>query len=213
MRLALGIWMSLVIAGAFLYAPPAQGFRSPEAARIVFFHVPTAMVAVIAFVVSVIYAVKFLAGRAAMDDAKSATSAGLGFLFAGLATATGSIFAYTQWGMAWNWDPREISIFVLLLIYAAYFALRSAVEGDERRAALSATYNIVAFIAMPFLVFVMPRVMESLHPSETLVSRAGLSIQYRIVLYSAAVGFVGLYVWIFRLQTAIVEYALNRRQN
>jgi len=210
LRLILGIWMSLVIGGAFLYAPPAKGFQQPDAARIIFFHVPNAMTAVIAFLVSVIYAIKFLARRSIMDDAKSAISAGLGFLFTGLATATGSLFAYMQWGMAWNWDPRETSIFILLLIYAAYFALRTATEGAERRAVLSAAYNIVAFVTMPFLVFVMPRVMESLHPSNTLATPGGLSTQYRVVLYGAMLGFLGIYVWIFRLQTAVAEFALKK---
>lgn len=211
LRLLLGVGMSLVIVAAFLYAPPAAGFAQPEAARIIFFHVPNAIVAVIAFLVSVVYAFKYLRTRLRLDNAKSAISAGLGFLFAGLATATGSLFAHVQWGMAWNWDPRETSIFILLLIYAAYFALRTAIEGEERRAVLSAVYNIMAFATVPFLVFVMPRVMESLHPSETL--SGGLSTEYRIVLYPAMLGFLGIYLWVFRLQTAIAEFALKRRPN
>jgi heme exporter protein C len=210
LKALLGIWMVLVIVGAFLYAPAARSFQQPEAARIMFFHVPNAMVAVVAFLVSVVYAVKYLVGRSRLDDAKSAVSAQLGFLFTVLATLTGALFAQVQWGKAWNWDPRELSIFILLLIYGAYFALRSAVENEESRARLSAVYNIVAFLVMPFLVFVMPRITFSLHPSDTLTKSGNLDMPYHLVLSAAMVGFLGMYIWIFRLQMAIAEFSQKR---
>jgi heme exporter protein C len=87
-------------------------------------------------------------------------------LYCIFATVTGSIFAEVVWGTFWNWDPRETSILVLLLIYAAYFALRSSVDDSERRRRLAAVYNIFAAVTMPFLLFVAPRVADStLHPN------------------------------------------------
>lgn len=212
LKLLLGVWMAAVIVAAFLFAPPAAGFAQPEAARIIFFHVPNAIVASIAFLVAMVYAMKYLKRRNPMDDAKSAISAELGLLFAVLATVTGSLFAYMQWGSWWNWDPRETSIVILLLIYAAYFALRAAVDSPEKRASLSAVYAILALPAMGFLMFVMPRVMASLHPSETLSTTGGLSNQYRLVLYPAMLGFLGLYVWIFRIRTALAEIRFKLRR-
>lgn len=194
-----------VILAAFLWLPPAKGFQYPEAARIIVFHVPNAMAAVLAFLVSTVYAIKHLRGRNPADDAKSAASAQLGLLFALLAAVTGAVFAKIQWGSAWNWDPRQTTILILLLIYAAYFALRSSVEGSDRRAALSSAYAIIAFVTVPFLVFVVPRMTSSLHPSDTLTSRGGLGTQYRIVLFSAMAGFAGLYLWMFRLSVALAE--------
>ncbi|MDW8231972.1 MAG: cytochrome c biogenesis protein CcsA, partial [Roseiflexaceae bacterium] len=66
----------------------------------------------------------------------------------------------------WNWDPRQVTILILLLIYAALFALRSAIDEPERRRRLAAVYSLFAFVTMPFLMFVAPRMAEStLHPN------------------------------------------------
>jgi heme exporter protein C len=213
LKLLLGIWMSAVIVAAFLFAPPLAKFQQPEAARIIFFHVPNAMVASLAFVVAMVYAGRYLKRRNLMDDAKSAIAAELGLLFAVLATVTGSLFAHIQWGFWWNWDPRETSMLMLLLVYAAYFALRAAVDGTEKRASLSAVYAILALPAMIFLMFVLPRITVSpLHPNNTLSTRDGLGTEYRIVLSAAMFGFLGLYVRMFRIKTALAEIRLKKRK-
>jgi heme exporter protein C len=212
LKILLGIWMVAVIVAAFLFTPAAQGFRSPEAARIIFFHVPNAVVASIAFVVSMVYAIKYLKNRNLIDDAKSSVSAELGLLFTVLATITGSLFAHMQWGSWWNWDTREVAIVMLLLVYAAYFALRSATDGTEKRARLSAVFAIVAVAPMVFLMFVMPRIMVSLHPTDTLTKQGNLGASYRMVLFPAMIAFLGLYVWIFRIKTAIAEVRIKLRR-
>ena len=193
LRVLLGVWMAGVAAATVLWVPPAKGFRDPEAARLIIFHVPCAMIAVVAYVISMIYAILHLSRGAPDTDAKSAASAGLGFVFTVLATVTGMVFAQVEWGRAWNWDPRETSILMLMLVYAAYFALRGAIPSRAARGRISAAYNILAGLVMPFFVFVMPRVTFSLHPTGT-----QLSVEYRVVLGCAMVGFLGLYVWLFR---------------
>jgi len=208
LRVAIGIWIAGVIAAAYLYLPPAEGFSAPDAARIVVFHVPCAMLAVLAYIVSAVYAILFLAKGDAGSDLKSAVSAGLGFLFTALATVTGMVFARVQWGAAWNWDPRETSILMLLIVYAAYFALRGAIAQSGPRAKISAVYGILAGVVMPFLVFVLPRMASaSLHPN-----KASLSPEYRIVMGCAMVGYVGLYIWLFRLHVRIGEHMSARRR-
>lgn len=209
LKIILGIWMSAVIIAVFLYVPPAEGFTQ---SRIIFFHVPNAIIAVVAFISAAAYAVLYLKRRSPMDDAKSAASVELGLVFAIIATITGSIFARIEWNSWWNWDPKETSIVVLLLVYAAYFALRSAVDGTDRRASLCAVYAVLAFPAMIFLMLVLPRVIFSLHPGDTLTDREGLSTAYRLVLYPAIIGFLGLYIWLFRIRTAIAEAKLKMRK-
>ncbi len=132
--------------------------------KILNFHVPMAWIAVLAYFISMHFAVKYLRGKDISDDVMAATSASLGTLFAILATVTGSIWAKFNWGSFWNWDPRETSIFILLLIYFAYFALRGSIEREDIRAKASAVYSIIAFITVPFLVFVLPRITSGLHP-------------------------------------------------
>ncbi len=198
-----GAWITAVTVAAFTWLPPAQGFRSPESARIVVFHVPCAVLTFVAFLVNAVYSWKYLRSRDPLTDAKASISAELGLLFAVLATVTGSLFAMEQWGSAWNWDPRETSIVMLMLVYAAYFVLRGAVEEKSKRARLSAAYALLAFPAMIFLIWILPRIVESLHPSNTLFSRSGLDPAYRITLWSFFLGLVGVFVWMFRLRLRV----------
>ncbi len=127
-------------------------------------HVPSAWVAVLAFLFSLIFSIKFLIKSEPIDDIIAYTSAQMGVGFCIFATITGMIWAKASWGSYWNWDPRETSIFVLLLIYFAYFILRASIDNSENKAKLSAVYSIIAGISMPFFVFVLPRITEGLHP-------------------------------------------------
>ncbi len=207
------VWMMLVIWAAFLYARPAEGFIG-QSSRIVFFHVPTAWVATLAFLISCVASVRYLRRRDPMDDIRASVSAALGLLFAVLATVTGAIFARIMWGAYWNWDPRQTSITVLLLIYAAYFALRAAVADPERRATLAAVYAILAFVTVPFLVFVVPRIYWSLHP-DTIINTRGANefdSRYTQVLMASLVGFTGLFVWLYTVECRIERIRYRRQQ-
>ena len=163
-KLLVGVWIAGVAIAMFLVIPQYEGLGN--AGRIVIMHVPTAWVAVLAFTVSAIFSALYLwKGRPAYDDL-ALSAAENGFLFTVLATVTGMIFSQVVWGVYWNWDPRQTSIFVLLLIYAALFALRSAIDEVGRRRRLSAVYSLFAFVTVPFLFFVAPRISDStLHPN------------------------------------------------
>jgi heme exporter protein C len=129
-------------------------------------HVPTAWVCVLAFAVSAFYSGMYLWRGRVADDDRALAAAECGFLFTVLATVTGMIFSQVVWGVYWNWDSRQTSIFVLLLIYAALFALRSAIDDVERRRKLGSVYALFAFVTVPFLIFIAPRIADSsLHPN------------------------------------------------
>ena len=117
-----------------------------QKAKIIFFHVPTAWLSVISFLTAMVYGIKYLGKHNLDDDAKSNAALQLGMVFCILATVTGSIWAKFTWGAFWHWDPRETSIFILLLIYGSLFALRSAIDNEDKRARLSAVYSIIAFL-------------------------------------------------------------------
>jgi heme exporter protein C len=183
-----------------------------QKARIMFFHVPTAWLAVVAFVSSMIYGVRYLRSRRPDDDIKSASAAGLGFLFCLLATLTGAIWAKFSWGTYWNWDPRQTSIFVLLLIYGAYFALRSAIDIEEKRATLAAVYSIIAAVTMPFFMFIMPRILASLHPEPILnvQGKVHMNTTMLVIFFSSLAGFTGLYFWMWNLHVRLRRIELRR---
>jgi len=211
-KVVLFLLMSWVIVASFIFPAPQNVIG--DASRIFYFHVPQAWVAVVAFVVSMVASIRYLKKGESVDDDRARVAAALGLLFSFLATVSGSIFAKITWGSFWNWDPRETSILILLLIYGAYFALRSAVEGETKRARLAAVYAIFAFISVPFLMFVVPRVLPSLHPSDSVIDSSGkftLTTLTAVIFFSALAAFTGLFAWIYKLTMRLV--AVERKIN
>lgn len=192
--------MSAMIIASFVTPAPQQ--QIGEASRIFYYHIPQAWVCVIAFAISMVFSIRFLWRRQMVDDDRAVTAASLGFIFCFLATVTGSTFAEVTWGSFWNWDPRETSIFILLLIYAAYFALRNAVDEDQKKAALSGVYSIFAFLTVPFLIFVVPRVLPSLHPEDSIVNENLKFTMGPVVgsIFGVSLAlFTALFLWLFNL--------------
>lgn len=222
-KIGLGFWLGLVTTAAIIFPivrDPQAWYEFPlvpaleDKARILFFHVPMAWVSVLAFILSMVYGIKYLSGKAMEDDLKSASAAGLGLLFCLLATVTGSLWAKVSWGSFWNWDPRQTSIFILLLIYGAYFALRSTVEVEERRATLSAVYAIIAGFTVPFFVIVLPRMVASLHPDPIINTQGRIHMNATMltVFLFSLIGFTALFVWLFsiRIRAERIEVNLSK---
>jgi heme exporter protein C len=154
-RWGLFFYMAAVTVAAFLYAPLAR--KLYEQTRIIYWHIPVAWVTVVAFVLVGFQSWRYLRTRDLAADARAAAAAELGLLFCVLATVSGSIFSKGMWGSYWNWDPRQTSIFFLLLIYAAYLTLRAAVEDPARRARLASVYGLFAAAVTPLQILVVPR--------------------------------------------------------
>jgi len=187
----------------FPYIPDLE-----ERVKILNFHVPMAWIAVLAYLISMIHAIQYLRKRDMKNDIFASSSAYLGTIFTILATVTGMIWAKFNWGAFWNWDPRQTSIFILLLIYFAYFALRSSISNNELKARLSSVYSIIAFVTVPFLVFVLPRIVSGLHPGSADDSSMGpilsggsdqLNINKQIVFSLALASFTMLFFWILNI--------------
>lgn len=201
-------WISLVIVGAFYYAPAAVGFKG-ESSRILFFHVPMAWASFAGFIAAAVWSVRYLAKRDLGHDLSAQVAIQLGLLFGVLATVTGAIWARIEWGAYWNWDPRQTSILISLLFYGAYLALRGAVEDPEKRARLSAAYAILGLIVTPFLYWIMPRLVFSLHPEPVVNAEGKPAMQSEIlqVLLASGIGFTALFFWIHNLQTRVLALA------
>jgi heme exporter protein C len=203
-KILTGLLISIVVITIFLMPPPQKELG--EVSRIFFFHVPVAWVTVLAFLFAMINSILYLSRKDPVYDTQAALASQLGFLFAILATVSGAIFAKSAWGSYWNWDPRETSVFILLLIYGAYLALRSAIESEDRKANLSAVYSILAFITVPFLVFVVPRVFQSLHPVDSVInSRIKIQMPFHVlaVFLGSLLGFSLLFIWIYGLEVRV----------
>ena len=212
-KLLLLLGMATMVAAAFLWPEPAAGFLG-ESSRIVFFHVPCAWTASLAFLVAAGYSAAFLARGNIWHDEIAAAAVRLGVLFAVLALITGSLFAKIMWGAYWNWDPRESSFLLLLFLYGAYLFLRAAIDAPVRRARIAAAYALFAAVLMPFLVFVAPRVTQSLHP-QTVINPEGkilMDTPTRTVFFAGLAGFTGVFLWMLSLDARASRLARLDRE-
>jgi len=186
--------------------------------KIIFFHVPTAWVSVLAFLMSMTYSILYLYKRKIEYDYKSYAAIYIGFIFCIIATITGSIWAKFTWGAFWHWDPRETSIFVLLLIYGAIFTLRNTIENEDKRAILTASYSIIAFVSVPFFVFILPRIASGLHPGSGNDVNSGPLISMKIngnmfvIFMLALLSFTILYylLWNIYYRVSLIERKINQ---
>jgi len=200
----LWLWITVVIVGAFLYAPSAEGFIG-ESSRILFFHVPMAWVSFIAFMHAGVASIAYLSTRNERSDRSASSAVEIGLIYCILATVTGSMWAKTMWGAFWNWDPRQTTIVMTLVFYAAYLALRGAVQDPERRATLSAAYAILGLVITPFFLFVLPRIGFTLHPDPVVNTEGTLKMESRMfqVLIASGIGFTALYFWMHNLRSRV----------
>jgi heme exporter protein C len=214
MRIVLAwcLWLalSLVIVGAFAWAPLAQDFLG-QSSRILFFHVPMAWTSFVAFVVAGLWSVLYLAkGRRPRHDRAALAAVELGLVFCVLATVTGAMWAKTMWGEFWNWDPRQTSITFALLFYAAYLALRGSVPDLETRRRLAAAYAALGLVVAPFLFFVAPRLVEyTLHPEPVLNTQGKVEMESRMltVLLVSSAAFTALFFWLHGIKRRLLALA------
>lgn len=208
------IFMPVVIYMSFMWAPPAAILG--DASRIIYFHVPVAWVSVLAFIVAGVQSIILLAS----DKSRRAreymayNSAYAGMVFTVLTVITGSIWAKTSWGSYWNWDPRETSIVVLMLVYTAYLSLHSSLKGNPNRGGISSVYLIIAMITMPFLVFIIPRIYPSLHPDTIINQEKKIHLEgaMRITLFVSIVTFTLLYGYIYRIMNRITGLEIKAEE-
>ena len=200
LRGLLFVWIAVSLLAAFLWAPvvPVLG----DTTRVLYFHIPSAWITVLALGWSMLHSALYLRTRDFKHDDHAAAAAELGILFCVGATVSGSLWAKAMWGSYWNWDPRETSIFFLLLIYGAYLALRGSLDDPARRARLSAIYSAIAFVAVPFLMFVVPRIYFSLHPDPIInpQGKVDMDPRIRMVFFSMLLAFTGLFFWMLSLR-------------
>lgn len=170
-----------------------------ETVRALYFHVPMWFGMVFLFSVSLYFAIVYLRKPTAETDRKSVEFANAGLVFGILGMLTGMLWANYTWGSPWHGDPKQNSAAIALLVYLAYFVLRGSVDNIEQRARLSAVYNIFAFAAMVPLLFIIPRLTDSMHPGSggnPGFNAYDLDSRMRLVFYPAILGWFIIGTWI-----------------
>jgi len=177
-----------------------------ETIRNTFFHIPLWFSMFILLIVSLVHSVKYLRGNDMKNDIIASSLVNVAVLFGVLGIVTGSIWAKFTWGTFWTTDVKLNMSTVAMLIYVASLILRSSINDVDRRAKLSASYNIFAFAALIPLVFVIPRLTDSLHPGNggnPALGGEDMENTLRMVFYPAIIGFTLLGLW---MSSILIRY-------
>lgn len=154
--------MILVAAGlVFFYAPVEVMMGLVQ--KVFYFHVATAWVGMLGFLVAAIAGVVYLRKGNLLWDIIGYAAVEISLIFFLTAIIMGSIWARPIWNTWWTWDPRLTTAVIVELIYAAYMLLRQGVDDPERRARFSAVYAIFGFFSVP-LTFISIRLLRTIHP-------------------------------------------------
>ncbi len=197
-KVAVAVWLTAVIAAGFLIPLPDIPILR-ESARNLFFHVPMWFTMFVCFAGGFIYSIKYLNDEDLDTDRKAETVTTVGLVFGICGLLTGSLWARFTWGTWWTFaEPKMNLAAMAMLIYVAYFVLRKAFDNPEKRAKISAVYNIFAATTVPFLFYIIPRQLPSLHPgAEGNPAFSEITApELRYVFYPAVIGFIGLAIWL-----------------
>lgn len=185
------------IIGGFLFDVPRLAILN-ESIRNLYFHVPMWFAMMMLLTASVIYSIKYLQKSDFDADRQASSFAEMGILFGIFGILTGSFWARFTWGAWWVNDPKLNCAAIATLIYLAYSVLRNSLEDEQQKARISAVYNIFAFATLIPLLFILPRMTDSLHPGSG--GNPGFNIydldnNLRLVFYPAVIGWTLLGVW------------------
>ena len=154
-------------------------------------------------ILSFSYSIAYLSKGKINQDNIAVEMANMGLVYGILGILTGMLWAKNTWGTYWTTDPKLNAAAVGMLIYLAYFVLRSSIQDEQQRARVSAIFNIFAFPTFLALVYIMPRLTDSLHPGNG--GNPGFNAydrdrQMNLIFYSANFGFILLGIWIASLR-------------
>jgi len=194
----------VTIAG-FLFDVPALPILN-EAIRVLFFHVPMWFTMIFLLFISAINSYYYISKGRINYDIKSNEYANVGVFFGILGIISGMLWAKFTWGTYWTNDPKLNGSALGLLIYFSYFVLRGSVKDELKKAKISSVYNIFAFAMLIPLIFILPRMTDSLHPGNG--GNPGFNVydmnsRLRVVFYPSVIGFILLGIWITNIRVRI----------
>ena len=158
----LSVLMVLIAAGlVFFYAPVEKLMGAVQ--KVFYFHVATAWVGMLGFLVAAIAGAIYLRKGEQRWDIVGVSAVEISLVFFLIAILMGSIWARPIWNTWWTWDPRLTTAAIVELIYAAYMLLRAGIDDPERRGRFYAIYALFGFISVP-LTFISIRLLRTIHP-------------------------------------------------
>jgi heme exporter protein C len=204
------ILLAYTVAGGFLMPVPRLNILN-ETIRNLYFHVPMWFTMIVLYTGSFIYSIKYLRTGNLEDDIYAVQFTNTGILFSILGMITGMIWAKYTWGQAWSNDPKQLGTAMSMLIYFAYAVLRNGMKDEEKRAKISAVYNVFAYALMFPLIFIIPRMVDSLHPGaggNPAFKQYDLDSNMRLVFYPAVAAWIltGLWIATLKIRLSLIKY-------
>lgn len=204
------ILLFYTIIGGFLLPVPVR-FILNETIRNLYFHVPMWFTMILLFGFSFAYALKYLRTGDLKYDIYSVEFTKVGVFFSIMGMLTGMEWAKYTWGEPWSNDPKQLATAVCMLMYFAYLILRGGLKDEEKRAKISSVYNVFAFALMIPLLFILPRMVDSLHPGNggnPGFNSYDLDSRMRMVFYPAVIGWFLLGYWMtsLRIRVSLVHH-------
>lgn len=189
--------LSYTVVGGLLFQAPRLPILN-ETIRVLHFHVPMWFGMIFLFTGSLVYAIKYLKTGNSLYDTFSFQLANIGIVFGILGLLSGMVWANFTWGEPWSNDPKQNASAISMLIYLAYFVLRGSLQDEQQKNRISAVYNIFAYFLMIPLLFILPRLSDSLHPGNggnPGFNAYDLDSNLRKVFYVAVLGWTLLGFW------------------
>ena len=202
------IFLFLTFTAGFLIQVPFVG-NLYESIRNFFFHVPMWFGQMALLSLSLGYSIAYLRTQKMRYDIYAVEFAKTGIIFGVLGLVTGAIWAKYTWGEFWSNDPKQIAAAIAVLIYFAYIVLRGSMTDMDKKARVSAVYNIFAYFIYIPLIMILPRLVQSLHPGGMEGAKGGgnpalgggsLDATMRMVFWPAVFGWILLGIWITSLK-------------
>lgn len=131
--------------------------------RLFYFHIGTAWVALLGFVIAAIAGVIYLITKDMKWDRFELATVEVSSVFFFITIVLGSIWARPAWNTWWTWDVRLTTAAITELIFIAYFMLRQGIEDPEKRARFGAVYTLIGGFSAP-ITFMVIRLFQSIHP-------------------------------------------------
>ena len=191
-----------------LVASPADEVQG-DSVRLMYVHVPVALIAFLAFFVTALGSVLYLWKRSQFWDLAAGASAEIGVVFTALTLATGMIWGRPTWGVYWVWDARLTTTALLLVLFLGYLAVRRLPADPEVRSKRAAIAGLIAFIDVP-IVHYSVEWWRTLHQGPT-ISRLDPQID-GLMLFTLVFGMVVMllvYLWLM-VHRFRVEYLVEQ---
>jgi len=124
-----------------------------EIYRILFIHVPSAILSELIYIFLAVNGFIFLVWRTKIAAIFLNSAISIGLVYTAIVLASGSIWGKPTWGTYWVWDARITSTFILLIQYIGLIALRSSFNSRQTADQILSIVAIIGAVNIPIIKF------------------------------------------------------------